>query len=201
NRKSIFKIPGSRRMGWAAAVGAVVLLGSVTVLKLKDAPDMKTAVSKSMNIALPSQEEDTLPKQRNLILSSTDKKLIASAASAMKEGKLRSAEKSEYKKINKKESGGESSLSLEDWNSTGNDEYDYTEEEERLARSNYRVVRSEEEAEAMLNSIYSRLENNLERETNKISRYELEYESSMVKLSEINNVTLLKEKYHEQTPL
>ncbi|MDE6297524.1 MAG: hypothetical protein K2L89_06710, partial [Muribaculaceae bacterium] len=29
NRKSIFKIPGSRRMGWAAAVGAVVLLVSV----------------------------------------------------------------------------------------------------------------------------------------------------------------------------
>lgn len=69
------------------------------------------------------------------------------------------------------------------------------------SRENYRVVRDQSEADAIINSIFSRLESNVSMETSKLSKIELEYDSEVSRLSGIENVGLLKEYYHEKTPL
>lgn len=74
-------------------------------------------------------------------------------------------------------------------------------EEERLARSNYRVVRDEAEADELLNSIFSRMENTMAMESSRISKIELEYDSEMSRLTQIENVEQYKEPYHDETPL
>lgn len=188
------------RLAWAAAIGAIIVLGSVMTIKIIDSDDIGRFDGKHVITVAPSeQKRDTIIRNNKLILSSNAGKHIAYAAATGLDSRAGSAKANRSGIIEKRKSDNEN-VTTGDY-SNSDDEYILTEEEERMAKSHYRVIRTEEEADALLNSIYSKLESNLERETSKISRYELEYESSMVKLSEINNVTLLKEKYHEKTPL
>lgn len=74
-------------------------------------------------------------------------------------------------------------------------------EEEMLALRNYRIVRDPAEADEILSSIFGRMESNVEMESCRLSRIELEYDSEMVKFANFeNNITYNKE-YHEEDPI
>ena len=106
-----------------------------------------------------------------------------------------------------KVTGGDKSVNYSSQIADSEDEYEADDsyyphsEEANFIRENYRVVRNQDEADAILNSIFSRLESNVAMETSKLSKIDLEYDSEMSRLSGIENVGLLKEYIYEETPL
>lgn len=62
------------------------------------------------------------------------------------------------------------------------DGMDRTREAEMLVAANYRVVEDEREADAIISSIFGRMESNLAQETNRVDEIGLEYECEVNKL-------------------
>ena len=184
----------NRRLWLRSGTGiAACLAVAFAAQQLWDAPDMgmeSSGEKVAINISQPVASYDSLPVHSLTLTPSKEMTAKPTTTSSAKSGKT-------ARKIRKVQPQIEIDKSYEDDDS----EYLSAAEEERLARSNYRVVRDAEEADDLLNSIFSRMENTMAMESSRISKIELEYDSEVTRLMQTDNVEQYKEPYHDETPL
>ncbi|MDE7414670.1 MAG: hypothetical protein K2N05_12895 [Muribaculaceae bacterium] len=196
------------KIGRVAAAVAIFLGCAFVVMKMIDTTQMDVAGD---NMALVNGVEkkmdmsgDTL-QNHYLALRSSHPEVIK-VASSKSDRKVGVGEGIVKQKRDKVEGPGKESRRLSDSNGQ-KDHYETDNhlslhpEEAKLISENYRVVRNQDEADAILNSIFSRLESNVSVETSKLSKINLDYDLEISKLSGIENVGLLNEYTHEETPL
>lgn len=205
---SVFKRLNKGWIGRIAAVVAVSVACAFFAMKMIDTPQMDVGVK---NLALDGGVE----KKMNMSDDTLQNHYLALQATHLEVARVSAAEpanRTVAKPVTVKEKNGASVNKMRYDQSDSNDydsEDDYATcdsnyshpDEARFIRENYRVVRDQDEADAILSSIFSRLESNVAMETSKLSKIDLEYDSEMSRLSGIENVGLLKEYHHEKTPL
>ncbi len=185
---------------------AVCLACAFFTMKIIESPKLEvdSAVGIAKNDEIEKKvkiSDDTL--QNHYLALQTSRQEIAlveqSVPSLRISGKNEAAK--EGKRINKeiiKESSSSDSRETEFFEESS---YLSSSDEAQLAKGNYRVVRDQNEADEIINSIFNRLESNVAMESSKISKIELEYDSEISRLSGIENVGMFKNYDHEKTPL
>ncbi|MDE5791144.1 MAG: hypothetical protein K2H96_07955 [Muribaculaceae bacterium] len=201
--------------GWIGriAVGVAVFFAcAFFAMKMIDTPQMDVPGN---NTALNGINERA-GKNMNMSDDSLQNHYLALHGSHLEAAKAASSAESAYKTVTKREivkgtgkrvsdrnnnvKGIARSGHSEDYDASDDSHYSQS-DESGFIRDNYRVVSDQDEADAILNSIFSRLESNVAMERNKLSKIDLEYDSEMSRLSGIENVGLLKEYIYEETPL
>lgn len=178
------------RSGTGIAACLAIAFAAQQIGKVPDLDTEQSGMNVALNISHPVVSFDSLPA-RSLTLDTSDGVTAKpSTASLPKSGKTA------RKKIKLQKA-----VKIEENYEDGESEYLSAAEEERLARSNYRVIRDAEEADDLLNSIFSRMENNMAMESGRISKIELQYDSEVSRFSQIDNVEQYKEPHHDETPL
>lgn len=205
-RSGFFRV---RRFLWAAASVAVLALGGLLILRTSEKSGVKTGEGfiSELTIGLPSLEEDTLLKGHSLELNSGQSGHVAyipsSGVKSSGYGTLKTlGYETPEKSIRQKERKTSVASNYSDGSYEPDDEDSSTQElEERLLSSNYRVIRNEEEAADIINSVFGQLEANIEMEKSKVNKITLDYDSQMINLFDVENVNIYKTQYHEQAPI
>lgn len=191
----------ARKLRMAIGGVAVCLAGIFFTNRMMNIPEMKIEPGDKLALNAPGktfQTDDSL-YTHHLTLAATE-----SEVKEEKKKKIQSLTPGKGVKATARARKNHNSAMV--FNSTTGNEEDYTEylsaeEEERLERRNYRVVRDEAEADAILNSFFSQLESNVAMETSRLSRVGLEYEAEMMKISELDNYNEIKPTDYEYSPL
>lgn len=199
---SAFRSARKRRWMWAAAGVAVCLMGSFITFRMLD--DSELDGRKNMNVAVkipaPNAADDTIQMHGLTFAPEPASDNIAAANGVNKKNIIRKRSQRDKKKV----ASRREETSFEGWEDYGNDsemQYSSSEEEALLASGNYRVVRSDEEAQAIINSIFGRMDSQLAMESGRLSLIESDYSSEIEEISNKYNATTSNEEYHEYTPI
>lgn len=158
-----------RWMGWGAAAVVVVAFGASFLMRHDN--DGKQMIAE---LTTPDTTSFSSEKIESAISSNQDSILLAPPQQHA--GNLAENKKTRAKNKYEKESISAQNITVTP------DTYEFEEEEEKLLAANYHVITDEKEADAMLASVFSRLESQMTAESVKLEEINGEYQNEMTKI-------------------